>query len=87
MGYRVLKDRIMALNVYGDNDNVKENRLVKWNTCVLSEATLESEAFHRVYPKLSDGLVVALNGDNNKLLMASYGAPPLGAIPHRPDVA
>jgi hypothetical protein len=84
MGYRVTHDRILLLDGYGRNHLKKQQRDAKWIIHDLSEATLENGAFRKRYPLVSDGLIVAISGES-RLLMASYGKPPLGAILLRPE--
>jgi hypothetical protein len=45
---------------------------------------LKVEEFPKNYPRVFDGLVVAL-GANNQLLVASYGKPAVGAVLLRPE--
>jgi hypothetical protein len=84
MGLRVSQDRIILLDGWGTKNLVSRKRDMKWIKHDLSEETLEIERFRKLgYPLKSEGLVAATSGDG-KLLVASYGKPPLGVILLRP---
>jgi hypothetical protein len=83
IGYRITQDRILLLGGYGTKRSSNQRSDKTWATREVNEAALKSDEFPKHYPLISDGLVVALKG--NQLLVASYGKPPLGAILLRPD--
>jgi hypothetical protein len=84
MGYKIAKNRILLLDDCRRRKMVKRQIDADWASRNLDEETLTFEAFSGQYPSVKDGLAVVLRNDS-RLIMASYGLPPLAAILLRSD--
>jgi hypothetical protein len=85
MGYHVAQDRIIALDGWGTMHSPNTDTNEEWAQHSLDRTTLDIREFRKMgYPLISDGLVVAISGED-QLFVASYGRPPLGAALLRPQ--
>ncbi|PJF19481.1 hypothetical protein PSACC_00220 [Paramicrosporidium saccamoebae] len=79
MGCRISSDRIFILDGYGSGYSRQASVHKTWRHFPIDETTLVTAQFKDLFPLQSDGLVVILD-QNRRVLIKSFGRPPVGAV-------